>query len=268
MDKEFKTRIKNKRDTSQNWETENPVILDGELIIVNKDDNKYDIKIGDGSTQYTNLPSIGDNILSDVQETYAEKSTSVKELHRYYLHRLYTNSDMPAKPTTFPPVGSDTLVWDGNPAGLDSAMDGFAYKYSDIAITEANLANGGSVTYEIGESGDINTTSISYTIEDGGIMIVVENEDLPLLVSFPNDVAFDDGSNISAGLYIYDHLNMIGDKLTFELTINGYDGFGDIWYETEPEYKEGKIFIQHYARFTMMNLSYMKMFQCQEHMQH
>ena len=28
------TRIKNKRDSASNWETYNPVLLDGELIIV------------------------------------------------------------------------------------------------------------------------------------------------------------------------------------------------------------------------------------------
>ena len=50
------TRIKIKRDTAANWETKNPVLLDGELIIVYTKVGDIRLKIGDGTKTYTQLP--------------------------------------------------------------------------------------------------------------------------------------------------------------------------------------------------------------------
>lgn len=49
-------RVKNKRDTSTNWETNNPVLLDGELIIVDTNAGDTRFKIGNGTKTYTQLP--------------------------------------------------------------------------------------------------------------------------------------------------------------------------------------------------------------------
>lgn len=54
--KELKTRIKWRRDTSANWTSNNPVLLDGEIIIVNTDAGETRFKIGDGIKTYTQLP--------------------------------------------------------------------------------------------------------------------------------------------------------------------------------------------------------------------
>ena len=54
--KELKTRIKWRRDTSANWTNNNPVLLDGEVIIVNTDVGETRFKIGDGIKTYTQLP--------------------------------------------------------------------------------------------------------------------------------------------------------------------------------------------------------------------
>ena len=51
-----KVRIQNKRDTSANWETNNPVLLNGELIIVDTNAGDTRFKIGNGSKTYTQLP--------------------------------------------------------------------------------------------------------------------------------------------------------------------------------------------------------------------
>lgn len=52
----FNTRIKNKRDTSSNWTSRNPVILNGEIILVDTDAGELRAKIGDGVKTYTQLP--------------------------------------------------------------------------------------------------------------------------------------------------------------------------------------------------------------------
>ena len=54
--KEIKTRIKSRKDTSANWTNNNPVLLDGEIIIVNTDSGETRFKIGDGIKTYTQLP--------------------------------------------------------------------------------------------------------------------------------------------------------------------------------------------------------------------
>ena len=49
-------RAKNKRDTSANWTAANPVLLDGELIIVDTAEGEVRMKIGDGTKKYSQLP--------------------------------------------------------------------------------------------------------------------------------------------------------------------------------------------------------------------
>lgn len=55
MSKNINARIALKRDTSANWTTQNPIILNGELILVDTD-NGLRAKIGDGIKTYTQLP--------------------------------------------------------------------------------------------------------------------------------------------------------------------------------------------------------------------
>ena len=59
MTKTLNTRIKNKYDTEENWTTNNPVLLQGEIAysIIN---GKRKCKVGDGETHYTQLPFIND----------------------------------------------------------------------------------------------------------------------------------------------------------------------------------------------------------------
>lgn len=51
-------RIKSRRDTKENWETNNPLLYDGELC-VEFDKDKAKMKCGDGVTRWEDLPYIG-----------------------------------------------------------------------------------------------------------------------------------------------------------------------------------------------------------------
>ena len=53
--KEFQTRIQNKVDSQTNWESINPVLLEGEIAISIMSDGARQIKIGDGKTEYNEL---------------------------------------------------------------------------------------------------------------------------------------------------------------------------------------------------------------------
>lgn len=65
--KEILTRIKHKRDTSLNWTINNPVLLNGEIILVDTAEGKGELraKIGDGIKTYTQLP-FSDEVLRDL----------------------------------------------------------------------------------------------------------------------------------------------------------------------------------------------------------
>ena len=55
-EKTFNTRIKHKKDTEANWTTNNPVLLDGEIAIVEMPNGDIRQKIGNGEATYTSLP--------------------------------------------------------------------------------------------------------------------------------------------------------------------------------------------------------------------
>lgn len=55
-EKTFNARFQNKRDTSANWTASNPVLLNGETIIVDTANGEVRRKTGDGVKTYTQLP--------------------------------------------------------------------------------------------------------------------------------------------------------------------------------------------------------------------
>lgn len=62
----FNTRISLKKDTSSNWTQNNPVLLDGEMIIVTTNAGDVRMKIGDGTSTYTELPFTDEKILDSM----------------------------------------------------------------------------------------------------------------------------------------------------------------------------------------------------------
>lgn len=59
MYKFFNTRIKIKRDTEITWEANNPVLLNGEIVLVDISGDKTKIKIGDGIKSFSQLGYFG-----------------------------------------------------------------------------------------------------------------------------------------------------------------------------------------------------------------
>lgn len=73
MAREFLSRIQNKRDTSANWTKNNPVILNGEIILVDTAEGELRAKIGDGTKTYTQLP-FSDEALKSLINTVAQNA--------------------------------------------------------------------------------------------------------------------------------------------------------------------------------------------------
>lgn len=54
--------FKHRRDTSSNWTTKNPIILDGEIILVDTSAGDIRVKVGDGTKHYSELPFLDEKI--------------------------------------------------------------------------------------------------------------------------------------------------------------------------------------------------------------
>lgn len=66
MAKTFNTRIQLKIDEENNWIAQDPVLLDGEMIIVTTDAGDVRMKIGDGTSTYTELPFTDEKIINAI----------------------------------------------------------------------------------------------------------------------------------------------------------------------------------------------------------
>ena len=68
MSKNINVRIALKRDTSANWTKHNPVLLNGELILVDTAEGQLRVKIGDGIKTYTQLPFMDEALRALITE--------------------------------------------------------------------------------------------------------------------------------------------------------------------------------------------------------
>lgn len=69
---EINGRMKQKRDTAANWEAKNPVILNGEIVLVDTNAGELRAKIGDGVKKYLQLP-FSDEVLRNLITDKANK---------------------------------------------------------------------------------------------------------------------------------------------------------------------------------------------------
>ena len=86
MATEFNTRIKFKRDTSSNWTNKNPIILNGEIILIDTDSGELRAKVGDGVKSYTQLP-FSDEVIRNLIPT------DLSELNQDSTHRTVTDTE-------------------------------------------------------------------------------------------------------------------------------------------------------------------------------
>lgn len=100
MATEFNTRIAFKRDTSSNWTNKNPVILNGEIILVDTDSGELRAKIGDGSKTYTQLP-FSDEVIRNLVTEH-----NVSETAHENMGWITSDNGLPSDPAL---INADTL---------------------------------------------------------------------------------------------------------------------------------------------------------------
>ena len=65
-----------RKDNLENWENNNPILIDGEPSYVTDGDNGRKIKIGDGVTNWNDLPYLSSSV--DVDQTYNPESENAQ----------------------------------------------------------------------------------------------------------------------------------------------------------------------------------------------
>lgn len=134
MAREFLSRIQNKRDTSANWTKNNPVILNGEIVLVDTAEGELRAKIGDGTKTYTQLP-FSDEVLKSLINTVANNvadNTAARHSH--------SNKDVLDKITgivtedniTNPAHTSDLVDYSGFQKGSQRIIGQIPTKTSDL----------------------------------------------------------------------------------------------------------------------------------------
>ena len=89
--KNINTRIKQKVDTIENWESSNPILLKGEIAIV-ASTNATQIKIGDGVSNFKSLPYISSNIYSPEINLTEEEIGKLMQMNVQSVRNLLSRS--------------------------------------------------------------------------------------------------------------------------------------------------------------------------------
>jgi hypothetical protein len=143
--KKLDSRIQNKYDTEQNWTTNNPVLLNGELIIVSKEDGTIGFKVGDGVKKYSELSwatstknistensegtslSLSDYLSRMPQNDFSQMK-SLKELSITDLNNVITPGTYVG--AYFPDIGYNTPIQNvpSMISGNDSSSENYLFK--------------------------------------------------------------------------------------------------------------------------------------------
>lgn len=153
MNKEIKTRIKNKRDTNSNWTNANPILLDGELIIIDHETEGLKIKIGDGTNSYDKL--------SYFNPTYSgEPVYSYAEIQR--LEGVISGLEAKINTITVIPPGM-IMIWSGAQSDIPDGWVLCDGTNNTPDLTDKFVLGAGS-TYTVGDIGG--ETAHSLTIDE------------------------------------------------------------------------------------------------------
>ena len=87
--KTFNARVQNKRDTSANWTSNDPVLLNGEIIIVDTASGEVRYKVGDGVKKYSQLTFTDEAINTLI----ATKATDSEVVHKAGIEKVSGKKD-------------------------------------------------------------------------------------------------------------------------------------------------------------------------------
>lgn len=169
-------RAKNKRDTSANWTTADPVLLDGEIIIVDTAEGEVRMKIGDGTKKYSQLPFEDEklrSLLSDKLDKTATAANSSKlngQEASYYatdgntVHK--TGDETIAGKKTF----TGGIVMNGTPTAPTAAKGTNTTQVATTAFVQNALSGISAKGFEFGTTAPTNTNLLWIDTTNGSIL--------------------------------------------------------------------------------------------------
>lgn len=171
----IKVKIQNRRSTGAEWESQNPILLDGEIAIV-RDGGETRLKVGDGVHNYNDLPFIDEplrdllsseltiDLTGEISEAFKDGSWSKTDIVDV------NNSDIATYVTRI--SLSDINKENKNPNVILRDTNGFEYKgnkrievdniyfYSNAALSGCLVADFGSSETSVNIASEISDTLI------------------------------------------------------------------------------------------------------------
>lgn len=124
-EKILKTRIKQRRDTADNWTRNNPVLLKGEIAIVEDTDGAIRFKVGDGSKTFSALAYTDEKLKAEIATKGNKLAAAGSETMPVYIKSDGTASAITALPHR-------NLFWSGlpKPGNLSPVDAALSYAHS------------------------------------------------------------------------------------------------------------------------------------------
>ena len=257
--KVLNTRIKLKRDTSANWTSNNPVLLNGEIIIVDTAEREVRFKIGDGSKTYTQLPFDDEgirNLIADkskvVVETWLDSSESTAQfLSELVINKVKDRQTYEAM-IDAGKVDINELYFieeDDELEIITHTTTGTKIATIKIGANETDIyAPEGGVTEIIATDGlESSGTTGSITLTNAGVRditqdnvdghkLTINTNGVNKIITIPdNNTTYAAGSGLTLDGTTFKHTNSVAAKTTQTQSTNapGYNGTFTI---TEPKY--------------------------------
>lgn len=170
--KTFNARVQMKRDTSANWTSNNPVLLNGEIAIADTDAGEVRFKVGNGTSTYTQLPYTDEAIISKMLSLSGGTMTGNINMNG----NVVTGLGAPVNPTD--------AVRQQDLEVLSDEIDGIIAGTSPITLPIASDVRVGGVkigdNVNVAEDGTISVDLSGYAT-DGEVTSQITNSQLALI---------------------------------------------------------------------------------------
>lgn len=110
MSTTLNTRVQSKRDTSANWTQNNPVLLDGEVIVVDTNSGDVRFKVGNGTSTYTQLPFQDEPIYNQINTKLTTPTGNQGQFLGFTANNVVGAVDAPTSTSPFNTSYNGTLA--------------------------------------------------------------------------------------------------------------------------------------------------------------
>lgn len=110
MSTTLNARVQSKRDTSANWTQNNPVLLDGEIIVVDTNSGDVRFKVGNGTSTYTQLPFQDEAIYNQINTKLTTPSGTQGQFLGFTSDNVVGAVDAPSSTSPFNTSYNGTLA--------------------------------------------------------------------------------------------------------------------------------------------------------------